>query len=302
MRVLVTGATGLIGSHVVQALLRRGDSVVALSRRPHPASPGVDWRVLAREAQQPWQQAVSGCQAVVNLAGESVAGRWSAHRRNAVRASRIDLTRTLVAAIDRAGAARPSVLVSASASGFYGPHTPERSDETAPAGAGFLAEICQAWEQAALACERVGTRVVLLRIGMVLAHDGGALPRFVAPGGLFVSGPFGDGEQWVSWIHIDDLVGVVLASLTDAALRGPINVVAPAPVTQRELVTTLARVLGKSVGPRIPAALVRLGLGAMADEMLLASSHLRPTRLLTHGYRFAHPRLEEALASIMKSS
>ncbi len=302
MRVLVTGASGLIGSRVLRALVQRGDSVVAVSRTPRAATPGVDWRVFAGNDPPQWRDAVTGCQAVLNLAGESLARRWTARLRNTARASRIDFTRNLVAAIDAAGAARPGVLVSASASGFYGTHTPERTDETAPAGTGFLAEVCQAWERAALAAERVGTRVVLVRIGLVLAREGGALPRFVLPGGLLVSGPFGDGAQWISWIHIDDLVGIMITALSDAAVRGPVNAVAPAPVTARELLTTLGRVLGKPVAPRIPATLARLALGAMADEMLLASQHLRPTRLLSHGFRFTHPRLEEALASLMKSS
>ncbi|MDR2676309.1 MAG: TIGR01777 family oxidoreductase [Opitutaceae bacterium] len=244
--------------------------------------------------------ALRGVDVIVNLAGEGVAeGRWTAARRDAIRGSRVDATRTLVAAVEKMKH-RPHLLVNASASGFYGDRGDAVLDEAAPRGGGFLAGVCEAWEREALAARELGLRVALMRFGMVLSPEGGALARLlpVFRGGL--GGRPGAGRQWVGWLQADDAAGAIYHAVLSQACEGPVNAASPNPVTGAEFAATLARVLGKTAWLRAPAWALRLRFGAaFADELLLASRRMMPERLLDSGFVFRHARLEAALRHVL---
>jgi hypothetical protein len=311
---LVSGATGLVGGRLVPRLVAEGFGVRALSRDParlrtRLAAFGDAAQAAGWDGTTPPPAALAGTDSVVHLAGEPVfGGAPSAARRARIRSSRIESTEALVAAIGRQPESeRPRTLVCASAVGYYGDRGEERLDETASAGRGFLAQVCEDWERAALAATPLGVRVVVLRIGIVLAREGGALPRMAAPFRLGAGIRLGDGRQWFPWIHVDDLVGLVVAALGDARWSGPVNAVAPGGVRNLELTQAIAARLGRpllldrAIGARalyaslMPRAL-RLVLGEMADE-LLGSRRVLPARAESLGFRFAHPRLESALAA-----
>jgi uncharacterized protein (TIGR01777 family) len=298
MRVFVTGATGLIGRALCGALLRRGHQVTALSRSPDAARlrlAGV--RVVAGDPTSPgpWQEELARADACVNLAGESLDARWTAERKRTFRASRVDATRH-VAEVLRSGG--PGVLVSASAVGFYGDRGDEPLDEHAAPGADFLAGLCVAWEEAATpAASRA--RVVLLRTGLVLAQDGGALPRMVRPFRLFAGGPLGDGRFWQPWIHLDDVVGLVALALEDGRASGPLNAVAPEPVRNRDLARAIGRAISRPSLLPAPAIALRLAVGEMAD-VVLSSQRVLPAKALALGYRFGFPQLDGALADLLR--
>ncbi|MBW2667712.1 MAG: TIGR01777 family oxidoreductase [Deltaproteobacteria bacterium] len=296
--VLVTGATGLVGSRIVAALLARGDSVRVLSRYPEAAASRLDPRVSAIgwDGVRPPPAAVDDCEGVLHLAGEPVFGGLpTAARRRRIYHSRVDSTQALVQAIgDLPPTDRPCSFVCASAVGFYGDRGDERLDEDAPAGAGFLAEVCRDWEGAAFEAQSFGVRVAQLRIGIVLAREGGALPRLALPFRFGAGGRVGSGRQWVPWIHIDDLVALFLAALDDEDLRGPINAVAPEPVRNAELTRVLGRVLKRPSLLPVPGFALRAVLGELAGE-LLGSRRVVPARALAHGFTFAHADLEPAL-------
>ncbi|HLK10526.1 MAG TPA: TIGR01777 family oxidoreductase [Candidatus Binatia bacterium] len=287
MRVVVTGATGLIGRALCRALAGAGHAPAGVGRRPAlvPA-PTVTWDRLG--------EALRDAQAVVNLAGEPIAARrWTRAQKARIRDSRVLATRALVEGM-AAASPRPTVLVSASAVGWYGPRGDEPLDETAAPGEGFLAEVCRAWEGEALRAEALGVRVVLLRIGVVLAPDGGALARMLIPFRAGLGGPLGNGRQWVSWVHRDDVVGLVLAALATDVWRGPVNATAPAPVTNRDFARALGRVLGRPAVLPAPALALRLALGEMAS-MLLTGQRVLPKVAEERGYAFRHPGLAAAL-------
>ena len=290
MRVLVTGASGLIGAALAPALEARGHHVVRLVRVPPRGPDEFRWDPGARSLDP---AALAGCEAVIHLAGESLAaGRWTAGRKARIRSSRVDSTRLLAEAV--AGApSPPRVMISASAVGWYGDRGDEVLDEGSRPGTGFLADLARDWEAASVPAESAGVRVVQLRFGMVLAARGGALPRLVAPFALGLGGRFGSGRQWVSWISLKDLVAVADRVLTTPGLRGPLNTVAPEPVRNRELASLLARSLAR------PAWALRLLLGEMGEELVLASQRAVPSRLLASGFVFQHARLEEALTEII---
>jgi uncharacterized protein (TIGR01777 family) len=296
MKVFVTGATGLIGRSLCAALLRRGDEVTALSRRPGGAlPPGVAVLRGDPAVAGPWLKALSRSDAVVHLAGEPVAGgRWTTERKARLAASRLDSTRLVAQAIAAGG---PSVLVQASAVGFYGDRGDEPLDEGAAPGRGFLADLSVRWEAAA-APAATRARVVLVRTGIVLARDGGALPLLARPFRLFAGGRIGDGRAWQPWIHQADELGLLLLALDDDRVRGPLNAVAPGPVRQAELARTLAAVLHRPNLLPVPAGALRLGLGEMA-EVLLASQRVVPGQALALGYRFRFPTLEPALRDLL---
>jgi len=239
--ILVSGATGLVGTRLCAALLARGDAVRALTR--DPAAGRLDARIapLAWDGTHPPVAGLAGCAAVVHLAGEPVfAGRLTQRRRQRIRSSRVDATRELVRVIgELPEAERPRTLVCASAVGYYGDRGDERLDEQAAAGSGFLADVCREWESAAAQAERSGVRVARLRIGIVLARQGGALPRMALPFRMGMGGRLGSGRQWFPWIHIDDVVALIAAILDDEALSGPINASAPEPARNAELARTL---------------------------------------------------------------
>jgi uncharacterized protein len=291
MRVLVTGGTGFIGAPLCRTLGGAGHAVTAVSREPEEGSGRIGWETVPG--------AVREADAIVNLAGEPIAGgRWTKARKKRIRESRVDATRVLVAAMG-AAERRPSVLVSASAIGYYGPHRDEPLDETAPAGTGFLAEVCSAWEHEALAAEALGVRVVRLRIGIVLAADGGALARMLPPFRGFVGGPLGSGQQWMSWIHRDDVTGLVIDALANEAYRGAVNATAPQPVTNREFATALGHAISRPARMRAPKFILRLRLGEMAS-MLLTGQRVLPRVANELGYRWRYPNLAGALRASAK--
>ncbi|UCF40992.1 MAG: TIGR01777 family oxidoreductase [Gemmatimonadota bacterium] len=299
MRVFVTGGTGLIGSQLVRQLLERGDECVIVSRSGRDPWDHERARVVRGDPTAPgeWQRAVSGCDAVVNLAGQPIVDpphRWTAARKRLLRDSRVDTARQVVAAM-RAAERVPAVLVSASAIGFYGNRGDETLDESATSGTGFLAELSVAWEAAARSADDV-TRVVCLRTGLVLDRSGGALAPLVPLFKLGLGGPWGEGSQWWSWIHAADEVGLIRFAI-DADLSGPLNLTAPNPVTVNAFAAALGRSLNRPAIVRAPAFAMRLTLGEMADA-LLTSQRVVPRRALDGGYAFRFPELDGALADL----
>ena len=260
------GATGLIGRALAAALVARGDAVVALSRAGAAGVAGVtDVRWDPAEGPPP-RAALEGGDAVVNLAGAPLgARRWTAARKREVRESRTLTTRLIVDALAPEGS--PRVLVNGSGVGYYGP-TEETVDESSPPGTDFLAATCVAWEREAERAEEHGVRVVRARSGVVLAREGGALPRLALPVRLFAAGPIGGGRQWFPWIHLDDEVGLLMLALDDASLRGPMNLTAPEPARQRDVVRALGKALGRPAILPAPAVLLRLAMGEMAPLAL----------------------------------
>lgn len=299
MKIVVGGASGLIGKRLVARLRARGDEVVALVRRAQPApwSDGVRLLEWDGKAQGPWVAAVDGADAVVNLSGESVAGkRWSPAYKERILSSRLDSTGALVQAIG-AAARKPRVLVNASAVGYYGPRGPEPLDESAAPGSDFLAQVCQRWEERAREAERLGVRVVLLRTGVVLAREGGALPQFLPPFRAFVGGPLGSGEQWFPWIHLEDEVSLIVWAL-DGDARGPINAAAPGGQTMGEFCAQLGRVLHRPSWAKVPAAALRVLIGEFA-EVLTSGQNAVPARAMQGGFRFRFPDSEAALRDLL---
>jgi uncharacterized protein (TIGR01777 family) len=285
MRVLVAGASGLIGQALCGALRRAGREVAPWGRR-HPA------------AELP--RVLSGCEAVVNLAGAPLLGRrWTAARRAELRDSRVQWTEALARAMGEAKP-RPRVLVNASAVGIYGDRGEEALTEDSAAGDDFLARLCRDWEAAAAGAAALGVRVVCVRTGVVLARQGGALRQMLPPFRLGLGGPIGNGRQYFPWIHLDDEVAVIVAALENEGWRGAVNAVAPEEVTSREFARALGRRLHRPAVAPIPAAALRLLYGEAAG-VLLASQRVRPQALLVGGFAFRHPRLDEALADLLRS-
>ncbi|HVR05430.1 MAG TPA: TIGR01777 family oxidoreductase [Solirubrobacteraceae bacterium] len=301
-RVTLTGATGLIGPRVLRELRGQGIEVTVLSRDPRRAqavldTPAVGWDLLNEPAPA---AALAGRDAVVHLAGENVAQRWSAQARRAIRDSRVKGTENLLAglrALD-ADAGVPRVLVSASAVGYYGAHREEPLDEEAPPGKGFLPEVCVAWEERARAAQELGLRTVQMRIGVVLDRSGGALAKMLPPFRLGLGGPVAGGRQYVSWVHPDDLAGIALAALQDERWSGPVNATAPAPATNRELSRALGHALHRPALLPVPGAALRALYGEMA-QVVTTGARVLPAKPLMLGYRFRHPRLEEALGAAL---
>ncbi|MBI5836274.1 MAG: TIGR01777 family protein [Candidatus Eisenbacteria bacterium] len=294
-RVLVSGASGLVGSRVCARLAAAGASVTALGRdRGGPPAAGfLPWDPERGELDGP---ALEGLDAVVHLAGENIsAGRWTAERRRRIRSSRVDGTRLLAGRL--AGLAHPPrVMVCASAVGYYGDRGAEWLTEDSPPGQGFMAELCRDWEAACGPAGRAGIRVVSLRTGVVLTSAGGMLPRLIPLFRLGLGGRLGGGGQYMPWIAMEDLLEVIRRALTDDSLRGPVNAVAPQAVTNAEFTRALAAALRRPAGFAVPAFALRLALGGMADGLLLASARVRPARLEAAGYDFRLPGLDAALA------
>lgn len=295
-RVLVSGASGLIGKSLVSSLQAHGHGVWRLVRRPAGSCDEISWD--PERGILPVRE-LEGFDSVVHLAGENVAsGRWTAARKTAIRDSRVEGTGLLarrLAELDR----RPSVLVSASAIGFYGDRGDEILDETSAAGDGFLARTCVEWEACADPARAAGIRVVHPRIGVVLAGHGGALARMLMPFRLGLGGRLGSGRQWMSWIALDDVVSVLETAIADERLAGPVNAAAPEPVRNAEFTRVLACTLGRPALAPVPAFALRALAGGLADELLLASIRVAPRALERCGFRHARPTLEEALASLL---
>jgi uncharacterized protein len=301
MRVTLTGATGLIGSKLVQALKARGDDVTVLSRDPARASRALG---VSAEAWQPMDEpapahALTGRDAVVHLAGEEIAQRWNDRSKRAIRESREVDTRNLVAGLSGADP-RPGALVSASGVGYYGKHGDEIVDETTPPGDDFLAQVCVAWEREPARAGELGMRVCCLRTGVVLDRRGGALATMLPPFKLGVGGPVGSGRQYLPWIHVDDLVGMYIAAVDGPGWSGPINAAAPEPVTNRDFSRALGRALHRPAVLPIPGAALHLLYGGMAG-LVTAGQRVVPRRALELGYRFRHADLDEALRAALRS-
>ena len=293
MRITVTGASGLIGSKLVERLRSRGDEVTTLSR--NPSSPdAVAWQPEQEPAPA---AALSGRDAVVHLAGENVAQRWSDDAKRRIRESRELGTRNLVAGLETADP-RPRVLVSSSAVGFYGPHGDERLDEDTPAGHDFLAEVCVIWEREALRAESLGLRVATIRTGVVLDQGGGALAKMLPFFKLGVGGPVAGGDQYMPWIHADDVVGIYVAALDGESWAGPVNASAPEPVTNKAFSKALGRALHRPAFAPVPGLAVRALYGEMA-EIVTTGQRVLPRRAQELGYAFGHPDLDEALRSAL---
>lgn len=296
--VLVTGATGLIGRRLVAHLLREGVPVRALSRRPEQAGLPTRVEVLAWDGRSPPAEALRGTRGVVHLAGEPVfGGPMTAERRRRIRDSRLQSTRMLAQSLTALPEGeRPPVLVCASAVGYYGSRGDALLSEREPPGDGFLAEVCVGWEEAAAGVEPAGIRRVSLRIGIVLAAEGGALAPMRLPFKLGLGAQLGDGCQWFPWVHVDDVVGLAVAALADGRYAGPVNAVSPNPVRNADFTRALASRFGRRALLRIPAFVLRLAGRDIALE-LLGSRRAVPRAALDHGYAFAHSELEEALAA-----
>ncbi len=303
MRVVVTGATGLIGQGVIDALTKRGDSVVALSRDRRRAAERLGADVEVHEWTQPTSspappEALTGADAVIHLLGEPVAQRWTPQTRAAIRDSRVLGTRNLVAGLRAVPEAdRPTVLVSQSATGYYGPRDATPLDESAAPGHDFLADVVVGWETEAEEAEDLG-RVVLTRTGVVLAPKGGALDKMLPFFRLGLGGPVAGGRQYVPWIHVDDVIGALLRALDDPALRGAVNLTAPAPATNRELSHALGRALHRPAFSPIPGAAVKLLYGGMAS-IVITGQRAVPRQLEAVGYAFRHPQLDAALDAVV---
>jgi uncharacterized protein (TIGR01777 family) len=301
MKILVTGSTGLVGNALVSALVKDGHTVCRLMRPESLVAGGTKdgFNVAWNPATGELGGAAVGADAVVNLAGASIAGgRWTARRKELLRSSRVDSTRALVTALAKMNA-RPSVLVSASAIGIYGNRGDEVLTEDSSAGAGFLTELTREWEAEALKAEALGVRVVLARFGIVLAREGGALAKMMTPFKLGVGGKLGSGQQWMSWVTLEDVVGIIRMAIEKGEVRGAVNVVAPGAVQNAEFTKALSKALHRPAIFPAPAFALRLALGEMADALLLSSQRVAPSRLEQQGYRFLYADLASALKSVL---
>ncbi len=293
MKTLITGSTGLVGRALCAHLVARGDEVLRLVRREPAADDEVQWNPMEGTC----DAAAFDVDAIVHLAGENIgARRWSKGQMLKIRESRVAGTRLVSEGAVRI-TRRPKVLVSASAIGFYGDRGDEVLSEDATRGEGFLAEVCADWELATDQALRSGLRVVNPRIGMVLAKGGGALEKMLLPFRLGLGGRIGSGRQWMSWIQLEDLVRVVCRAIDDESLSGPVNAVAPNPVTNADFTRALGRALRRPTILPLPAFAARLMMGKMADELLLASTRVVPTKLTEGGFEFQHAEIDAGLAA-----
>jgi uncharacterized protein (TIGR01777 family) len=299
MNLLITGSSGLIGQALIPSLKSGGQSVVSLVRfKPQPGAPLVYWNPAGGEVDR---SRLERFDAVVHLAGESVSGRWTPAKKQAIRQSRVQGTRLLCEALATLSQG-PRVLVAASASGYYGDRGDEVLREDSSAGTSFLSQVCQEWEAATKPAVERGIRVVNLRTGFVLSRAGGGLAKMLPAFTMGVGGKIGSGKQYMSWIDIDDLVQIILFAATTETLSGPANAAAPNPARNLEFTKTLGRVLGRPTVIPMPAFAVRLAFGEMGEELLLASTRMEPARLLSAGYQFRFPLLEGALRHLLRNA
>jgi uncharacterized protein len=293
-RILVSGSSGPIGKALVPALRAQGSAVTCLVRNSKPGSDQIVWdpsRPLSPDS-------VSGFDAVIHLAGESIAGRWTDAKKQRIIESRVQGTTHLAEAVARASQP-PRVFISASAIGFYGNRGDEILREDSPSGEGFAAEICRQWEAATQPAAKAGIRTAQMRIGVVMSADGGALPKMLTPFRLGLGGRLGNGRQWWTWVSVRDVVGAILHVLQRDSISGPVNTVAPHPVTNAEFTQILASVLHRPAIFPMPALAVRLIFGEMGKELFLGSQRVEPARLAATGYQFQHPDLRNALKDIL---
>ena len=295
-KVLVSGSSGLIGPALCSLLATEGYQVVRLVRNASSGEGEIEWdptKPLAPES-------VSGFEAVVHLAGESIVGRWSDEKKAAIRHSRVAGTKNLAKATAEAPQ-RPKVLISASAIGYYGNRGQEILREDSPVGRGFLADVCREWEFATNTAGDAGIRTVHTRFGIVLSREGGALAKMLPPFRLGIGGNMGSGLQWWSWVDLQDVIGAIEHVIKTTSLHAAVNVVAPNPVPNAEFTKALASVLSRPAVFPMPAFVARLVLGQMADELLLASQRVEPAKLVANGYVFKQPNLRQSLQALLKS-
>lgn len=303
MRVVITGATGFVGSRLVERLLSEGHNVLVLTRNLDAAqkkfsnSPNLEIAAYKPTDSGSWQEVISGCDGVVNLAGEPIAEeRWTPERKQEILDSRKLGTQKIVEAIAQANP-KPSVLVNASAIGYYGTSETTTFDETSAAGADFLAQVCQEWEAEAQKVTQVGVRLVILRLGIVLGM-GGAIAKMITPFKLFAGGPIGSGRQWFSWIHREDLVNLIIQALTRSDMEGVFNATAPNPVRMTQLAETMGQVLNRPSWLPVPGFALEalLGDGAM---VVLEGQQVLPKRTLASGFEYQYPTVQQALAEFL---
>jgi uncharacterized protein (TIGR01777 family) len=302
MRVLVTGASGFLGSAVCDALLARGDETVGLTRDPERArqgNPTVSWHAWSPAAERPPASALEGVDGVVNLVGEPIDQRWTEAAKERIRSSRERATKNLVDAISAADP-RPRTLVSQSAVGYYGDRGEAMVDESTGAGSTFDAEVCVAWEAAAHEAERVGVRVVVTRSGLVLDPEHGLLKQLLLPFKLGVGGPLAGGGQYMPWIHVADEIRLLLWALDTDRASGTYNATAPNPVTNREFSKTLGRVLGRPAVVPAPKLVLKARFGGELGEVAAGGQRTVPRRALDAGFEFRYPELEPALRDLLR--
>jgi uncharacterized protein (TIGR01777 family) len=294
-RMLISGASGLIGTALVPTLEARGFSVTRLVRRRGSGNNDIEWdptKPLSPEL-------VSGFDAVIHLAGEPVMGLWTDAKRARIRDSRVLSTAHLSEALAKTQQ-RPRVFISGSATGYYGDRGDEVMREDSPSGEGFLPEVCRKWEAATKPAEDAGIRTVHIRTGIVLSVEGGALRAMLPNFKLELGGKIGSGRQWMSWIHMQDHIGAICYIIDHELIQGPVNLVGPTPVKNSEFTETLARVLSRPAVLGVPAFALRLILGDMAKEILLASQRVEPAKLIESGFKFKYQDLQSALRNILR--
>ncbi|AFY96401.1 TIGR01777 family oxidoreductase [Chamaesiphon minutus] len=301
MKIAIVGATGFVGSRLVERLQAQGHQIVILTRslqqarNRFPQAQVVGYNPLESGE---WQESLSGCDAVVNLAGEPIAEkRWTPEQKRTILESRQIGTQKIVEAI-AAASVKPSVLINASAIGYYGTSETAKFDENSPAGTDFLAEVCTKWEAAATAVTATGTRLVIVRLGIVLGENGGALGKMLAPFSAFVGGPIGSGKQWFSWVHRDDVVKLIIQAITDTQMQGVYNATAPNPVTMASFAQTLGTVMNRPSWLPVPnfALEAMLGEGAI---VVLQGQQVVPNHTLGQNFEFEYPTLQPALKAIL---
>ncbi len=297
LRVLISGSSGLIGSALVVSLKGTGARISRLVRTSSARSTSDEERIAWDPLRPISPESVSGFDAVIHLAGESIVGRWTAGKKLRIRESRIPATASLARALAQAKD-KPHIFLSASAIGYYGNRGDEVLTEESSPGTGFAADLAREWEQASLPALQAGIRTLRLRIGVVLAKNGGALPKMLPAFKLGLGGKLGDGNQWMSWIDLQDVIGAIQHILRSDLMEGPVNLVAPRPVTNDEFSQALGSVLSRPAIFPVPAFAARLAFGEMADELLLSGQRVEPTRLISSGYPFRFPTLKQSLKSL----
>jgi hypothetical protein len=297
MKILISGASGLVGTALTGAFRKEGHTVGHLVRPGGPAGPGdIPWDPTSATMDP---RALEASDALVHLSGANISGgRWTPARKQILRSSRVDTTRVLVDSLSRLSR-KPRVFVSASAVGYYGSRGDEVLTESMQPGTDFLSALARDWETEASRAQSSGIRTVMLRFGVILSSEGGALPRMMTPFKFGLGGPLGGGKQWMSWIALDDVIGIVRLAIANAQLSGPVNVVAPNPVRNRDFSRVLAMVLHRPAIFSAPRFVLRLALGEMANALLLVSQRAHPAKLLAMGYRFRFDDLGTALGEIV---
>jgi hypothetical protein len=296
-RILLSGSSGLIGSALIPSLKSVGARITRLARASTTLGTSDEERISWNPAQLLSPDAVSGFDAVIHLAGETIASHWTAARKIRLRESRIPPTANLAQALAQAKA-KPHIFLSASAVGYYGDRGGELLTEESGPGTGFIADLAREWEQATLPAAKAGIRTVQMRTGIVTATAGGALPKMLPAFKLGIGGKLGEGSQWMSWIDLQDVIGAIQHILRSDLMHGPVNLVAPRPVTNADFTKTLGAVLSRPTIFPVPAFAARLAFGQMADELLLASQRVEPTKLISSGYPFRFPTLKQSLDSL----